>query len=365
MADIIRKVIPCEVKKVKERTYEFTASTEDIDRDGEVIEAAGWQLANFKKNPVIMFAHNYYTLPVGRAPKVWVEGKALKNHVEFPEAGTYDFADICERMVDKGFLRAESVGFLPDPDAIEQGDGKKKPRQTYKKQELLEISLVPVPSQPNALMAAKNAGVITDKEFEYCEGEICRVCSDVGDDGGTKKPEETDEYFRIPVKGEEGKHDGHKIRTIDVSKEKGIKALYCIDCKKIITYLFSKDDKFGWTMESAQDWVDEHAETAGKEISQAEIMDELDYLIRLIDTKGMNDEVKEDAWNLVRKILRIAGSEIPDDILAKVGAVLSKKNKANLKEAQNLIQGVLDNAETEHESVNPTAEEIEAYLNNK
>ena len=94
-------------------------------------------------------------------------------------------------------------------------------------------------------------------------------------------------------------------------------------------------------------------------------MDELDYLIRLLDTKGMNKDVEKDAWNLVREVMRLTGSDIPDDILAKVGAVLSKKNKANLKEAQHLIQEVLDNAETEQESVRPSKEEIREAVKNR
>ena len=51
-----------------------------------------------------------------------------------------------------------------------------------------------------------------------------------------------------------------------------------------------------------------------KNASQEEILDELDYLIRLIDTEGMNDDVKKDMWNLVREVLRLTGSDIPDDI---------------------------------------------------
>lgn len=69
-------------------------------------------------------------------------------------------------------------------------------------------------------------------------------------------PEENDKNIRIPVSGEEGKHSGHKIRTIIISSDKGIKALYCIDDKKIITYIFAKNK--GWTMESAKTWVTEH-----------------------------------------------------------------------------------------------------------
>lgn len=67
-------------------------------------------------------------------------------------------------------------------------------------------------------------------------------------------PETTENYHRIPVSSG---HDNHDIKTITISSEDGIKALYCTDCKEIVTYLFDVDK---WTMEEAQDWVDEHKE---------------------------------------------------------------------------------------------------------
>lgn len=65
-------------------------------------------------------------------------------------------------------------------------------------------------------------------------------------------PETTENYHRIPVS--DG-HDSHDIKTITISNEQGIKALYCVDCKEVITYLFDVDK---WTMSEAQEWVDEH-----------------------------------------------------------------------------------------------------------
>ena len=164
--DTIYKILEnCEVKKVGERQYEFTASTADMDRDGEVISVEGWDLKNFKKNPVIMFAHDYRTLPIGKATKIGVRDGKLMNVVEFPPEGTYEFADTVQRLVDAGYLKTESVGFIPKK--WEDGDGgEKAPRRTYTKQELLEISIVPVPSNPNALMNAVKEGVITQKQFK-------------------------------------------------------------------------------------------------------------------------------------------------------------------------------------------------------
>lgn len=63
-------------------------------------------------------------------------------------------------------------------------------------------------------------------------------------------PEKTDNYIRIPT-GKRKKKDS-KVRTIDVSSDKGIKALYDAKNKIIITYLF---DVNKWTMKEAKEWV--------------------------------------------------------------------------------------------------------------
>lgn len=67
------------------------------------------------------------------------------------------------------------------------------------------------------------------------------------------KPEVTENYVRIPV--DSGDHEGHRIRTIPISDEKGIKALYCGECKAVITYLFDKDK---WSVDEAKEWVEAH-----------------------------------------------------------------------------------------------------------
>jgi len=188
--DTVYKIIEdCEVKKIGERQYEFTASTSDIDRDGESILATGWDLKNFKKNPVLMFAHDYRTLPIGKVPRVWTsKDGTLKNTVQFPPEGTYEFADIVERLVDTGYLKTESVGFIPKE--WDEGDGEKSPRRTYTKQELLEISIVPVPSNPNALMNAVTEGVITTKQFKHMTQCLATEEATPDDNTDVKKPKE-------------------------------------------------------------------------------------------------------------------------------------------------------------------------------
>lgn len=123
----------------------FIASTSDVARDGFVIDAAGWQLDNFRKNPVFLWAHNYSAPPIGKVTSVDVDGDKLIADVVFdqddPEALRI------ERKYRNGMLSAVSVGF----NIVEftPSQGKDAPRAN--KTELLELSGVPVPSDPNAL----------------------------------------------------------------------------------------------------------------------------------------------------------------------------------------------------------------------
>jgi len=75
-----------------------------------------------------------------------------------------------------------------------------------------------------------------------------------------KKVEQTDDFIHVPAPGEEGKHDDHRIRYIDIDKDKGIRAKYCGECKVIISYVFEKEKT--WTVKKAVAWVKEHHEKA-------------------------------------------------------------------------------------------------------
>ena len=129
----------------------WVANEESPDRMGDVIEVAGWDLTNFKRNPVFMFQHNYNMAPIGTVPRVWKENKQLLNTVKFDMADSVA-ADIAGK-VDRGVLRAESVGFRPlEFEEISSRSAFAAFRFT--KAELLEISLVSIPAHPHALAKA-------------------------------------------------------------------------------------------------------------------------------------------------------------------------------------------------------------------
>src|SRR5262249_40017878 len=126
----------------------------------------GWELANFKKNPIALFAH-MGSFPIGKWSNVRVEDNALQGTLTLAEEGVSDRIDEIIRLVDAGILKAVSVGFTPIEFEERKGDTY---GLVYTKQELVECSIVSVPANPNALQVAK-ALKISDATRKMVFGE--------------------------------------------------------------------------------------------------------------------------------------------------------------------------------------------------
>lgn len=125
-------------------TIEFIASDETLDRHGDKVPIDGWDLKNYKRNPVLLVNHDYRVQNiVGKAKNLRVEGKKLIFEPQLHELT--DLAKEVTAMVQEGYLSTVSVGFLPHWPDTEQG---KKGGAVMN--ELLEISFVPVPANPRA-----------------------------------------------------------------------------------------------------------------------------------------------------------------------------------------------------------------------
>jgi HK97 family phage prohead protease len=156
---ILRKCYVAELKQVAgdDRAVQFTISTATVDRDSDSLAVNGWKLDNYRKNNVVLFSHDYRSLPVARATKVWVEDQRLKSIAHFAERELYPFADTVFQMVKGGYLNATSVGFFPLKFVRVEGNPDRPNGVEFIAQELLEYSVVPVPSNPEALVEAKLA----------------------------------------------------------------------------------------------------------------------------------------------------------------------------------------------------------------
>lgn len=143
---------------VDARTIEFNISTQDADRDGDVVMANGWKLDNYRSNPVVLWAHQARNPPIAKSLSEIVEGEVLKSTAEFARREVFAFADTIFQLYAGGFLNAVSVGF--DPLRWEWVDTDDRPLGIdFIEQELLEYSAVPIPANPNALVAARGKGI--------------------------------------------------------------------------------------------------------------------------------------------------------------------------------------------------------------
>ena len=139
----------------------FVASEETPDRMGDTIDVEGWDTKNFKSNPVFMWSHDYNIAPIGKVPKIWVEGKQLLNTVKWDESDP--LGSFIKGKFERGFMRAESVGFRPlEVEQTPQGFH-------FMKQELLEISAVSIPAHPKAL-----AKMLEGKKFTIVMPEVVK-----------------------------------------------------------------------------------------------------------------------------------------------------------------------------------------------
>lgn len=141
----------------------MVASTAAVDRDGETIDVDGWQWGDVL--PKLLWGHNAYEAEavIGRLTKVWKDAGRLMIEAELadkvPGAET---AALVAGLMSRGFLDQGSVGFIPlewkDPDGktyTRENPGPywgSNPGRRYTKAELLEFSIVPVPSQRDSVL---------------------------------------------------------------------------------------------------------------------------------------------------------------------------------------------------------------------
>jgi HK97 family phage prohead protease len=155
------------------RSMTFVISTDSVDRMGDTIAVDGWRLDQFRKNPVVLWAHDGSSLPVAKADKVWIETGRLMATAEFTPAGMTRFNDAVFDMLKAGFLSATSVGFMPLKYAFVD-DPARRFGIDFIEQELLEFSVVPVPANAEALIQARSAGIDIAPLMQWCEDVLRR-----------------------------------------------------------------------------------------------------------------------------------------------------------------------------------------------
>lgn len=179
-----------EPKTLENQTLHVKATTEEVegkmvaiaseeveDREGEVLSIDGWDLKNFKKNPVLLWLHGLTherSLPIGKASKIGIKEIDGKKKLAFEPIfeEITEFGRTIKKFFEENWLNTWSVGFIP----LEREGNK------FLKQELLEISAVPVPALASAevISRAKTIGlnehyvkgILGEEEIEITEKDV-------------------------------------------------------------------------------------------------------------------------------------------------------------------------------------------------
>jgi HK97 family phage prohead protease len=150
------------------RQIRVVAASGKADRTGDIVKVDGIELANFKKNPIILWAHDHYGLPVAKAVEMAVVGGKLVMLLEFAPKETYEFADTVYKLVKGGFLKGVSIGArVLEAEWLVNEQDEIVGRQ-FSKLELLELSVVPIPADSKALITAVKSGAISCEDMEEC-----------------------------------------------------------------------------------------------------------------------------------------------------------------------------------------------------
>ena len=184
----------------------FLMTSDALDRDGEVVDPDGMLADSFMRNPVFLYGHDSYAPPMGRIVSLTRTGAGWEAEVEWADA-INPFAAMIKAYYDAGFMRAVSIRFIPkewetgNPDE----DG-----YTYKftKWELLELSAVTIPSNPEALRVRS-----------ACEGPVrqwikgLQAAMDTPENKPETKAESAEAPANTPAPGD-GENAGVSLSTL-------------------------------------------------------------------------------------------------------------------------------------------------------
>ena len=160
----------------KRRTISGYITTRDCDRQGDVIVPQGMNYGPYMANPVVLMNHDYHSNPVAKTVSMKADEFGVRADMEF--ATSSDATETWE-LVKGGFLNAFSVGFVVEAGVAKGVQGfnetmhawataQKADRETadmvtrfITRSTLLEVSIVPVPCNPSALIDQISKGMIS------------------------------------------------------------------------------------------------------------------------------------------------------------------------------------------------------------
>jgi HK97 family phage prohead protease len=168
----LQKTCNATFKAIGDGITKFTAiiTTHAIDRDQDVVIPSGMNSKEYEANPVLLYSHDP-NKPIGKMVMMRRgESSIDADFVLAPRPDTHEgewLPDTVGALMKFGALKGVSIGYMPvdggmrsanKADASKYGDGVKR---VYSKWKLLEVSVVSIPSNQEALINAVSKGIVS------------------------------------------------------------------------------------------------------------------------------------------------------------------------------------------------------------
>lgn len=142
-------------KDLGEGILEAIITTSTKDRHGEEIVTSGISTENYMaNNPIVLYGHDYYGLPIGKTLKLIHQKNKIKAQFQLA-IDEYPFAKTVNNMIQGGYLNTVSIGGIVKKWSEDY--------RTIEEMEMVEFSVVPIPANEQA--------VITSRAFEDAAGK--------------------------------------------------------------------------------------------------------------------------------------------------------------------------------------------------
>lgn len=281
----IYKSVNIEIKASDDEKREITAvgSKQVVDRDGDVVFVDGMKLTEYKKNPLFMWAHRGGETPeniLGSGTKVWKDGKQLMFKLKFLDSDVNPRADMVYKMYKAGALRAFSIGF--EPNWKETKFNEKNNGYDIGESNLFEISAVPVPANPFALIQSKEfkdmveSGEVDELEVKDFESYLTELgykdeptieVKLIEDELDTKEEDELEDLIKevedvlekddadLEINPDNAKDSEHK--HIEIKCVKCGHDLTCPECNVLVE---KEEDVFEWIFKEDKEPVEKEVD---------------------------------------------------------------------------------------------------------
>ena len=151
--------------------HRMVIAANELSRNGDDLNLRGISFKNYRKNPVVLWAHDSYQgIPIAKTVKIGHDEQG-RIAADFEFNSEDEFAARVENAWNGGFIRGASIRYMPTKVVEVRGKNGEVERFRIEESELPEWSLVAVPADPDSVRAAARALNLPAEIFRGLEPE--------------------------------------------------------------------------------------------------------------------------------------------------------------------------------------------------